>query len=271
MQILRERHELTALATLPRPLGLVATMGALHAGHVALVAAARAQCARVVASIFVNPTQFNDSADFSRYPRDEAADLAIFEAAGCAAVWLPDVAQMYPPGDATMLDPAGPAIGWEGDARPGHFRGMATVVAKLFGLLRPDQSFFGEKDWQQLQVVRRFTADLLLPVEIVGVPTVREADGLALSSRNRLLEPAERARAPLIYACLEEARLALPWRGAAEALAHGRERLAAAGFGVDYFALVEAATLRPSETAAGGRLIAAARLGQVRLLDNIAA
>ena len=148
-------------------------------------------------SIFVNPLQFAATEDLSRYPRDEAGDLAVLEASGCAAVWMPDVATMYPPGDATTISVSGPAENWEGAARPQHFRGVATVCAKLFGQVRPDRAYFGEKDWQQLQVVRRMVSDLHLPLEIVAVPTVREADGLAMSSRNRFLTAAERALAPL--------------------------------------------------------------------------
>ena len=184
-------------------LALVATMGALHAGHLTLVRRAIASGAAAVASIFVNPLQFGPNEDLSQYPREEADDLAALEAAGCALVWLPDVATMYPPGEATTVVVGGPAERWEGDARPGHFRGVATVCAKLFGQVRPDRTYFGEKDWQQLQVVKRMVSDLLLPLEIVGVETVREADGLAMSSRNRFLTPAERAVAPRLYATLQ--------------------------------------------------------------------
>ena len=184
-------------------LALVPTMGALHDGHRALVREAGTGGAAVVTSIFVNPLQFAANEDLSRYPRDEAGDLAILEAAGCHLVWLPDVAAMYPPGDATTIDVAGPAELWEGEARPGHFRGVATVCARLFGQVRPDRAYFGEKDWQQLQVVRRMVADLHLPLEIVGVPTVREPDGLALSSRNRFLTAADRAVAPRLFAVLQ--------------------------------------------------------------------
>ena len=250
--------------------GLVPTMGALHAGHLALVAEARAACATVVASIFVNPTQFNTAADLASYPRDDANDLDKLRSAGCGAVWMPEVAAMYPPGEATMIDPAGPALDWEGTHRPGHFRGMATVVAKLFGLIRPDVAYFGEKDWQQLQVVQRMVADLVLPVRVVGVPTVREGDGLAMSSRNRFLSPANRARAPVLHQTLQAVAATLragqPARAALDA---GRAALAAAGFSVDYLALVDGATLQPVERAGDARLIATARLGGVRLLDNI--
>jgi len=155
-------------------LALVPTMGALHDGHRALVTAAATSGAAVVVSIFVNPLQFNANEDLSLYPRDEAGDLAALRACGCHLVWLPDVRTMYPPGSATTIDVAGPAEQWEGAARPGHFRGVATVCAKLFGQVRPDRAYFGEKDWQQLQVVRRMVADLHLPLEIVAVPTVRE-------------------------------------------------------------------------------------------------
>jgi pantoate--beta-alanine ligase len=252
-------------------LALVPTMGALHAGHMALVHAAAVHRGGIVTSIFVNPLQFSPTEDLSRYPRDEAGDLAQLEAAGCHLAWLPGVATMYPPDEATVIEVTGPALRWEGDARPGHFRGVATVCAKLFGQVRPDRAYFGEKDWQQLQVVARMVADLLLPLKIVGVPTVREADGLALSSRNRFLTAAERPLA---------ARLAVALRSVAERLAGGaeadlvltqaRENLTHDGFSVDYVALVDGPTLVPLTAArADARLIAAARLGSVRLIDNI--
>ena len=271
MQVVRTRQELAAVrASLPGPVGLVPTMGALHAGHQALAAAARTACAAVVASIFVNPSQFSDAAAASAYPRDEETDLGKLAAAGCDAVWLPAVSDIYPGDQVTTIDPAGPALQWEGTHRPGHFRGMATVVAKLLGLVRPDTAFFGEKDWQQLQVVRHMVADLVLPVGIVGVATVREADGLAMSSRNRFLDGQQRVVAPRLQACLRQAAQALHAGVAAEtALGDGRARLEAAGFTVNYFALVDGATLRPAAALPGSRLIAAAQLGPVRLLDNI--
>ena len=273
MRIVRTRDELAAVReAMPGRVGLVPTMGALHDGHVALVEAARRECAGVLASIFVNPTQFSTAEGAASYPRDEDNDLRKLEGAGCDAVWLPGVDTIYPPGDATTIDPAGPALHWEGAHRPGHFRGMATVVAKLFGLARPDAAFFGEKDWQQLQVVRRMVADLALPVRVVGVETVRETDGLAMSSRNRFLDARQRAAAPLLFACLQrvagDLRSGMP---ADAALAAGRTRLEQGGLGVDYLALVDAATLRPVSGLAAGRLIAAVRLGPVRLLDNIPA
>ncbi len=267
MQIVRTRSELAAWrAAQIGTVGLVPTMGALHDGHLALVAAARRDCDTTIASIFVNPTQFSAAEGVAAYPRDEAGDLGKLTGAGCDAAWLPPVEALYPGDDATTVDPAGPAFDWEGTARPGHFRGVATVVAKLFGLVRPTAAYFGEKDWQQLQVVRRMVADLLLPHRIVPVPTVREADGLAMSSRNRFLNAAERARAPMLH--MEMKRVAGASRAEREAVrAEAVLRLAAAGFGVDYLALVGAETLRPDPD--GTRLIAAARLGPIRLLDNI--
>ena len=252
-------------------LALVPTMGALHEGHRMLVRAGVASGAATVVSIFVNPLQFGPNEDLSRYPRDEAAALAALEAEGSALAWLPDVATMYPAGEATTVVVGGPAERWEGDARPGHFRGVATVCAKLFGQVRADRAYFGEKDWQQLQVVKRMVADLLLPLEIVGVETVREADGLAMSSRNRFLTPAERAVAPALFSVLQAtARAMAGGAPLAETLASARDTLERAGFGVDYLALVDGSGLAPIDAVApGARLIAAARLGMVRLLDNI--
>ena len=252
-------------------LSLVPTMGALHAGHQALVEAASASGGAVVTSIFVNPLQFGPHEDLSRYPRDEAGDLARLRAWGCHLVWLPEVTAMYRPGNATTIDVAGPAEGWEGDARPGHFRGVATVCAKLFGQVRPDRAYFGEKDWQQLQVVRRMVDDLLPGLEIVAVPTVREPDGLALSSRNRFLLPDERRLAPRLYATLNEASAALAAGDpAGPIVSAARRQLQQEGFGVDYLALVDGATLQMlASVGPGARLIAAARLGSVRLLDNV--
>jgi len=253
--------------------GLVPTMGALHAGHRALVRAGVQSGAATVASIFVNPLQFGPNEDLARYPRDEAGDLAALEQEGCALAWLPTVDVMYPEGEATTISLTGPAERWEGDARPGHFRGVATVCAKLFGQVRPDRAYFGEKDWQQLQVVTRMAADLHLPLEVVGIETVREPDGLALSSRNRFLREAERPSASALHRALREsARRIVSGQPVANVLDAARADLTALGFGVDYFALVDGPTLAPIATASPtGRLIAAARLGSVRLLDNIAA
>jgi pantoate--beta-alanine ligase len=251
-----------------RGIALVPTMGALHAGHRALVDAAVASGAATVTSIFVNPLQFAANEDLARYPRTEEADLALLRAAGNDLVCMPDVATMYPPGDVSLVDVAGPpAERWEAVHRPGHFRGMATVVTKLFGQVRPDRAYFGEKDWQQLQVVRRFVADLHLRLEIVGIETVREADGLALSSRNRFLTEAER---PVAARLNQVMRTIASANDLGSALADGRRQLAEAGFAVDYLATVDGPTLSPLEhPRPGARIIAAARLGGVRLIDNI--
>jgi pantoate--beta-alanine ligase len=280
MLIARTRAQLdahlAALRVMGGALALVPTMGALHDGHLSLIEAARREvtggAGAVVASIFVNPLQFGDSADLARYPRDEAGDIAKLAAAGCELLWLPPVGEMYAEGDATVIDVAGPALDWEGAARPGHFRGVATVVGKLFGQVKPDAACFGEKDLQQLQVIRRMTADLSLGVRIVGVPTLRETDGLAMSSRNRFLSAAQRVIAPQLYGSLTAARRALrAGEAPATVLAAERGGLAASGFAIDYLALVSSETLRPLQAyEAGARLIAAARLGSVRLLDNLA-
>lgn len=253
-------------------LALVPTMGALHDGHRTLVKAAVDSGAGVVASIFVNPLQFNPNEDLSRYPRDEAGDLAALRSSGCHLVWLPDVATMYPPEGATTIDVAGPAEQWEGTTRPGHFRGVATVCAKLFGQVRPDRAYFGEKDWQQLQVVRRMVADLHLPLVIVAVPTVREPDGLAMSSRNRFLNIDERAIAPRLHAVLSATATSFNNGQMIDAaLADAHRDLSEAGFSLDYLALVDGLTMAAlPRMAPGARLIVAARLGSVRLIDNIA-
>jgi pantoate--beta-alanine ligase len=263
-----------ALRSNGRRLGLVPTMGALHDGHLSLLAAARAQGAdAVAASIFVNPLQFNAHDDLARYPRDEDGDLAKLRAAGCALVWLPPVEAMYPPGSASVIEVAGPSKGFEGDARPGHFRGVATVCAKLFLQTSADIAAFGEKDWQQLQVVTRMARDLDIPILIQPVPTMREADGLAMSSRNRFLTVEQRATAPILYQVMQHVARDISVGGAVPAiLAAGQARLVAAGFAPDYLALVVAETLEPltQKSAAPMRLLAAAKLGTVRLLDNMA-
>jgi pantoate--beta-alanine ligase len=271
MLVIRTLPELRAATAGWGDLGLVPTMGALHDGHIALVSAARRGNTKVAASIFVNPTQFGPNEDFLAYPRTETEDLARLEAVGCDLAWLPDAATMYPPGGASMIHVAGPATRWEGEIRPGHFAGVATVVAKLFGQMRPSHAYFGEKDWQQIQVIARMTADLLLPVQIVPVPTMREADGLALSSRNRFLGPEQRAIAPALHAALAGAaeRIAAG-RPVESTLAAARAELRGAGLAADYFALVNAASLEPlTELSHPARLLAAAKLGPIRLLDNV--
>jgi len=262
-----------ALRVNGRRVGLVPTMGALHQGHLALLAAARAAGADAVAtSIFVNPLQFNANDDLARYPRDEDGDLAKLRGAGCDLVWLPPVEAMYPPGSASVIEVAGPSQGFEGDARPGHFRGVATVCAKLFLQTSADIAAFGEKDWQQLQVVRRMARDLDIPIHIEAVPTIREADGLAMSSRNRFLNADERAISPMLYQTMQDvAQKIAAGAPVAQVLAEGEAQLIAAGFAPDYLVLVVAETLEPLQqrTAAPMRLLAAARLGSVRLLDNM--
>ncbi len=271
MMIARTLEELRAAREALGPVGFVPTMGALHAGHISLVNAAKADGLPVAASIFVNPTQFGPSEDFSRYPRDEQGDLDKLEAAGCDLVWLPSVDVMYPPKAATSIHVGGPALKWEGASRPGHFSGVATVVAKLFGQVRPAAAYFGEKDWQQVQVVSRMVEDLELPLRIVPVPIAREASGLALSSRNAYLSAPEHKAAPALYAALVHAAGdILAGKEVAATLQNARHALAKAGMVPDYVALVHANTLEPlAGFARPARLIAAAKLGAVRLLDNV--
>ncbi len=253
--------------------GLVPTMGALHRGHLSLVAAARASCRRAIVTIFVNPKQFGPREDFARYPRQEDADFAALRNAQCDLVFAPGVAEIYPDGFATSVAVAALTERWEGAMRPGHFAGVATVVAKLLLQSLPDRAFFGEKDYQQLQVVKRLARDLDIPVEIVGCPTVREPDGLALSSRNALLSADERRCAPaLVQALKSVVRAARNGDALVPAIAAGKAALMAAGFAaIDYLALIDAATLEPIDRLIGpARAIGAARLGGVRLIDNLA-
>jgi pantoate--beta-alanine ligase len=276
VQIVRDIEALRqAVADLRAEGGTIAfapTMGALHAGHIALVAEGRRRAAHVVASIFVNPKQFGPDEDLSAYPRREASDARMLEEADCALLWSPDAETMYPDGFATNIAVAGLGADLDGAARPGHFDGVATVVAKLFNQVRPDFALFGEKDYQQLAIIRRMVRDLDLPVEIVGVPTQRDADGLALSSRNAYLTDEERRAARALPRALGEAASAIQ-SGAAvgEALAAARKKLAKAGFDpIDYVALRDAATLAPVATLEGpARLLAAARIGRTRLIDNL--
>jgi pantoate--beta-alanine ligase len=252
----------------------VPTMGNLHAGHISLIDLARRHGDRFVASIFVNPMQFGPNEDFNHYPRTPGRDGQMLEAAGCDLMFMPDVAEMYPngAGKATRVEVPEISSILCGAFRPGHFEGVATVVAKLFNIVAPDVAVFGEKDFQQLTVIRRMTADLCLPVSIVGAPTVREPDGLAMSSRNQYLTADERSLAPAIYAELRGAEAALCAGGTAiEALeSAGAQGLAARGFRVDYFAVRRAHDLAPA-LAEDRELVvlAAARLGRARLIDNL--
>jgi pantoate--beta-alanine ligase len=274
VQIVRNSEELAqARGALEGRLALVPTLGALHAGHMVLVAEAKRRADKVAASIFVNPTQFGEGEDFARYPRREADDGRMLLEAGCDLIWAPTVEDMYPDGFATRITVSGVSERWEGEARPGHFDGVATVVAKLLLAVRPDVAVFGEKDFQQLAVIRRMVADLNIPVEIVGVPTVREADGFALSSRNAYLSLEERQQALALPEALKAARAAIrSGAGVGAALREAKQSLIDAGFlKIDYFALVDAATLEPLEAPQGEmRLIAAAVIGTTRLIDNLA-
>lgn len=273
MQIVRNSEELAlARSRVAGRLAFVPTMGALHAGHVALMDEAKRRADKVAASIFVNPAQFAANEDFGRYPRREAEDARLLEEAGCDLLWMPSVGDIYPEGFSTRVHVGGVSKRWEGEVRPGHFDGVATVVAKLLLSMRPEVALFGEKDFQQLAVIRRLVADLNIPVEIVAVPTVREEDGLALSSRNAYLSDDERGRAAALPRALDYARGAiLDGTPVPMALDTARKSLVEAAFSrIDYFALVNAATLEPLETPLGEmRLIAAAVIGGTRLIDNL--
>jgi pantoate--beta-alanine ligase len=275
VQIVRNSEELTRAAAQMRrggKLALVPTMGALHAGHMALVEEAQRRADRIAVSIFVNPLQFGAGEDLDRYPRREAEDAEMLEKAGCDLLWLPSVDDIYPDSFSTAVSVGGVSERWEGEVRSGHFDGVATVVAKLLLAVGPHVALFGEKDFQQLAVIRRMATDLAIPVEIVGVPTVREADGLALSSRNVYLSDEERRQAVALPRALEAARAAiLSGREIADVLEQARNSLRSAGFSrVDYFALVDAQTLEPLDAAGGQmRLIAAAVIASTRLIDNI--
>jgi pantoate--beta-alanine ligase len=253
-------------------IALVPTMGALHAGHIALVREARRRAKRTVVSIFVNPTQFAPTEDLASYPREEAADLRKLAAEGVDTVFAPSVAEMYPDGFATRIIVGGPAEELESASRPHFFGGVATVVAKLLTIAGADYAVFGEKDYQQLLVVRRLVADLAIPTEIVGLPTVREADGLALSSRNAYLSPAERATAPRLNAVLVATAKSIRTGAPVEtALASARNNLASVGFLVDYLQVRNARTLARASAMKDGplRLLAAVWLGKTRLIDNV--
>ena len=277
MQVITTCAEMTAACrAAPGPLGLVPTMGALHEGHLSLTRQARAENATMAASIFVNPTQFGPNEDFTTYPRSMERDLELLEAQGTDLVFAPLPPEVYPEGFDTWIEPGAVAEGMEGAARPGHFRGVATVVAKLFTITQPDRAYFGQKDGQQVAVIRKMNADLNLGVDVVTMPTIREPDGLAMSSRNAYLTDEERAAAPVVYRAL----------CAAESLWNAGERdsrnLRTAALnvlkqeplvsGVDYVSVVDVETMAWVEIAQAERrlmIAAAVRLGSVRLIDNV--
>ncbi len=273
MRVLRTRRDLrTALAAAPRPIGFVPTMGWLHAGHASLVERARADNATVVVSIFVNPRQFGETTDYTQYPRNEARDLAICEAAGVDLVFAPDVDEVYPPGFDTTVSVHGIARPLEGAARPGHFDGVATVVAILFSLVGAERAYFGVKDYQQVRVIRRMALDLALPTEVVACPTVREPDGLAMSSRNARLTADGRAVAPVLHRALE-AGAACIRSGEADAevvrQAMRRMLLAEPLADVDYVSVADPETLAELDAIPGRALLSlAVRIDGVRLIDN---
>lgn len=255
-----------------RQVGVVPTMGALHEGHMSLVRAARRGCDRVIVTIFVNPMQFNNPDDLSKYPRTEDADAALLFREGVDILFAPGPDEVYPQGFDSRVLVGGVTAPLEGEMRPGHFEGVATVVAKLFGMTQADRAYFGQKDWQQLQVVRRMVTDLNIPVEVVGCETIREADGLAMSSRNARLDPLSRAQAPALHRIM--VKTAAQIRGGGEiaaSLAQARDDLRQAGFTeVEYLDLRTAAMLEPATGIEQPvRLLAAAWIGGVRLIDNI--
>jgi pantoate--beta-alanine ligase len=252
----------------PGRVAVVMTMGALHAGHVALLRAARPGCDRLLVTIFVNPLQFGPAEDLARYPRTMAADLEVCRAEGADAVFAPTVAEMYPEPAMVTVDPGPAGEVLEGAARPGHFRGVLTVVLKLLQLTAADAAYFGEKDYQQLTLIRRMVADLNLPVEVGAVPTVRETDGLALSSRNRFLTPTDR-RSALVLSRALRAGAAAAGAGAEAVMAAARAEFAGTPEVVpDYLELTDA-SLGPAPAVGAGRLLVAAKVGGIRLIDNV--
>src|SRR6478735_10155455 len=277
LQVLRTLAPLRAWISRARgkreTIALVPTMGALHAGHLGLVRLARRRADRVVVSIFVNPAQFAPNEDYGSYPRTWDADVTALSQLGVDAIWAPSVATMYPDGFATKIAPGGPALaGLEDKFRPHFFGGVCTVVAKLLLQVAPDFATFGEKDYQQLKVVTAMARDLDIPTKIIGLPTIREKDGLAMSSRNAYLSPDERTIAPTLYRLLTECAVRLKARQSiAATLAESEAQIESAGFAVDYLEVRHAETLAPITSIANGptRLLVAARLGRTRLIDNI--
>jgi pantoate--beta-alanine ligase len=267
------RQEVATARVAGNRIGLVPTMGAFHDGHLSLMRRARERCGFVVVSLFVNPTQFNERSDLERYPRDERRDAAMAESAGVDVLFAPLVEEVYPDGFATTVDVSGVSEPLEGAMRgTAHFRGVATVVAKLFNMAQPDDAFFGQKDAQQALLIRRMARDLDFPVYVEVCPTVREADGLAMSSRNALLDASSRQRATALSRALFaiERAVANGERDAGHALGAGREILAREGIEPEYLAAVAADTLAPVTTITGETLVPiAARVGNVRLIDNV--
>ena len=275
MQIIRDiatlHRAVAALKQGGKSVALVPTMGALHEGHISLVRMGRRVADHVVASIFVNPTQFGPNEDFAAYPRDEARDAGMLVEEGVALLWAPDVGVMYPAGHATHIEVAELGADYCGAARPGHFDGVATVVAKLFNQVRPDIAIFGEKDWQQLAIIRRMARDLDFDIDILGAPIARADDGLALSSRNAYLSPEQRKAAVSFPKALQTAAAALAnGDDMYETLAKAEAAIIAGGFdSVDYIALADADSLEQLATfRTSARLLAAARMGKTRLIDN---
>jgi len=274
MKVVEKAAELERLRLeLPGPVGLVPTMGCLHKGHLSLVRQARGDNASLVVSIFINPTQFAPGEDYASYPRDEARDLALLEKEGVDIIFLPSAAEMYPPGFDSYVEVAGLSRRLEGASRPGHFRGVATVVARLFDLVRPDKAYFGQKDAQQAIIISKIAADLHPGVEVITLPTVREGDGLAMSSRNSYLNPEERRAASVLYRTLNHARElwqegernAPKLRREMTAVLH-KEPLA----DIDYVSVADPTTLEEMETASSPALVSLAlRIGATRLIDNI--
>ena len=253
-----------------RRVGFVPTMGALHAGHASLAARAVAECDDVAVSIFVNPTQFGPQEDFGRYPRTFAADLDLLDARGVRWVYAPSTEAVYPPGDCTRIVVGGPALPFEGQRRPGHFDGVATVVCKLFMTVPAHAAYFGAKDWQQTRVVKRMARDLGLPIEIIVCPTVREADGLAMSSRNAYLSAAERVRAIGLVEALRTATALWAERAPVSAIEQAmRAAIEARGIVVDYAALADPDSLEPVDAGARAVALVAGRLGSTRLIDAL--
>ena len=271
--IVETREHVAAARERGLTIGLVPTMGALHEGHGALMRRAREETGCVVATIFVNPTQFDRPDDFQKYPRDLETDLAFCDRLGVDAVFTPDAQEMYPGEVLTSVAVAALSTRLEGEFRPGHFRGVATVVAKLFNIVPADRAYFGEKDAQQLAVIRKMAADLNFPLTIVPVPTVREPDGLAMSSRNQRLSPEQRQIAPLLYQALCEAERLI--RGGTSSMAEVKKGALALlsqnpAFRIQYLEAVDPGTFQPVETVTGDvRIVVAAWVGEVRLIDNV--